>query len=383
MTSSTSGNPLPTWLPDLRATLLLALGASACIPDFTEDDDDDGGDDTGALADCGEGLPVVAPGEPYGGGQSRLLACIEPDAAGACPSAADAPTGSLLTHSDRLCGYDVSVQCGPVVTSGGDCCYAVTIDGEWCEGRPFAVGGDRRRAPVRDRGGWCAPVSLDASALSEAERAALADWWLAAAADEHASVAAFARATLELMALGAPADLLLETAVAQADEVAHARAAYGVAAALLGRRIGPGPLPVGDALAEVDAAAVLRDVLVGGAVGEALAAARARAAAEAAVDPVVKALLLRISEDEARHAALAWKTARWLLAAHPALRPVAEAALAAPVAERPRALGAAPLGWGALEPAAVAAVHAATWRAVVQPCAAALLGPRPDRAPTA
>lgn len=381
-------NPsLHAWLPGLRASLLVALGTAACIPDYTDKDDDtgDGGDDTGVVDDCGDGLPVVEPGEVFDGNQPRVVACIAVSDDGTCPTADEAPRGVLLTHPDQeFCGYDVSVECGPITPSDGHCCYEVVVEGEWCEGRPFGVAGDRRRAAATDRAGWCAPVEVDASALRDTEVAALAAWWLETAADEHASVAAFARAAMQLMALGAPADLLLETTAAQADEVAHARLAYGVAGALLGRAVGPGALDVRGALdGRVDAASVLRDVLVGGAVGEAFAAARARAAAEAAVDPAVKALLLRIADEEARHAALAWKTARWLLETRPGLRAVAEAALATPPPEVSRALGDAPHGWGALDPDTVAAVHAATWRAVVQPCADALLGVARDASPRA
>ena len=52
----------------------------------------------------------------------------------------------------------------------------------------------------------------DEALLSESTRARLAREWAHIGALEHASVASFARFTLQLMALGAPADLLAESA---------------------------------------------------------------------------------------------------------------------------------------------------------------------------
>jgi hypothetical protein len=48
---------------------------------------------------------------------------------------------------------------------------------------------------------------------------------------EHASVAAFARFTLDLLALGAPADLVQSAQQALGDEIAHAELCFGLAGA--------------------------------------------------------------------------------------------------------------------------------------------------------
>lgn len=52
---------------------------------------------------------------------------------------------------------------------------------------------------------------------------------------EHASVAAFARFTLQLLAMGAPAELVQASVGAAADELDHARLRFGIADRFDGR----------------------------------------------------------------------------------------------------------------------------------------------------
>ena len=51
---------------------------------------------------------------------------------------------------------------------------------------------------------------------------------------EHASVASFARHTLQLLNIGAPSELLMSSQKAAIDEVRHAKMCYGLAAAFFG-----------------------------------------------------------------------------------------------------------------------------------------------------
>ena len=67
-------------------------------------------------------------------------------------------------------------------------------------------------------------------------------------AHEHSSIAAFHRASLELLAHGAPASLLAATQRAALDEARHARHAFTLASRFVGATIGPGGLPLGAAL---------------------------------------------------------------------------------------------------------------------------------------
>lgn len=209
--------------------------------------------------------------------------------------------------------------CNPPTGEGepmgdGSCCY-VFCPGACC-GRPFAIGGELRVAGVRERGDW---LAFAGAALADAVQlpvpAALArriaQEWLDDARMEHASIASFARFTLDLLAAGAPAELLALAQQAALDEVAHAQACFALASRHAGTAFGP------DALATADCkpAASLADAVVSafreGCIGETLAAAQARAALAVAGDHDVRAALTRIAEDEARHAELAWRFVAW------------------------------------------------------------------------
>jgi hypothetical protein len=131
---------------------------------------------------------------------------------------------------------------------------------------------------------------------------------------EHASIAAFARFTLQLLALGAPPELVADATRAMADETRHARLCFGLASRYAGHDVGPGPLDVGGALGAVTLLDVVELVVDEGCVGETAAALEAAWDAETAADPVERDVLSVIAEDEARHAALAVQFVAW--AAH-------------------------------------------------------------------
>jgi hypothetical protein len=130
---------------------------------------------------------------------------------------------------------------------------------------------------------------------------------------EHASVAAFARFTLELLALGAPAALVRAAQEALGDEIAHAELCFGLATAYAGRTIQPGPLPLQGALDGMSPADIVERAIVEACIGETLAALEAAEAREHASDPAVSAVLARIAADEARHAELGFKFLSWIL----------------------------------------------------------------------
>src|SRR5205823_4927788 len=107
-------------------------------------------------------------------------------------------------------------------------------------GRPLREAGAVVVAPTRARTGWSAPISVDG--LSPAARAYAAAAWAREAAFEHASVAAFARLSLDLMANAAPAELVDAAHAAARDEIRHAQVCYGLASAFGGAAVGPGAL---------------------------------------------------------------------------------------------------------------------------------------------
>jgi hypothetical protein len=181
-------------------------------------------------------------------------------------------------------------------------------------GRPFVVDGSARTAVAIEREDWCAEAIVPTE-LDEATRELLALHWTELALAEHASVPAFARFALELAALSAPAELMIDCARAMSDEIEHARLAFALASRYHGAPIGPGPLATADALARrVDLVAVAESVIVEACIGETLAAVEAAFARDHASDPAVIDALARIADDELRHAQLGWRFMTWALA---------------------------------------------------------------------
>ena len=263
------------------------------------------------------GTPASQPSAGYASDLPRGVSCPSGEFCVAAP--AEAPPHPA--EGDRRCAATVpvpgrtirehSVHYDPVgterarVTDPSACCYT------WikpcgggralrdAEGAPMAT-------PAGPAAGW-APLVEDRPVRSAPARAA---YWLEQAGYEHASVASFARTTLELLALGAPADLVRDTQLAALDEVRHAQALYAVARSLGARDPGPGPVTTDRPLARdlvSFAVATFEDACIGETVG-ALAAQRA---AETAEDPELARVLSAIAVDEDRHAALAWRTLAW------------------------------------------------------------------------
>ncbi|MCA9659908.1 MAG: ferritin-like domain-containing protein [Myxococcales bacterium] len=181
-------------------------------------------------------------------------------------------------------------------------------------GRPFSVGSLARVAEAATGREWSVSVSPSLDALDAATRERLADAWTDDGLAEHASVASFARFILELLAVGAPAELVSGAQRALADEVEHARLCFSLAAAYGGAPVGPGPLAIDAALDDGAALpSLVARALVEGCVGETLAALQAGVVAASATDPAVAQVLRRIADDELEHAALAWGFVRWAI----------------------------------------------------------------------
>jgi hypothetical protein len=182
------------------------------------------------------------------------------------------------------------------------CCYELPRPcvAPW-QGRGLDVAFERR-APIA-RGDW---LVADDALSRRAPPAAIP--WAQVAESEHASIASFARVSLELLALGAPPDLVRDTHLAAIDEIEHARFAYAMASAQAGRPLGPRPLPVAAApLAPPSFAHLAERTFLDACLGETIGAEILRRRGEVARDP----RLLRVAHDEERHAALAWRTLAW------------------------------------------------------------------------
>ena len=158
-------------------------------------------------------------------------------------------------------------------------------------------------------------VAVDADA-----RDAVAAQWRENGRTEHASVAAFARLTLDLMALGAPASLLAGAQRDAADEVRHTELCFSLARAIDGREESPGEFPEAArarTLSSVRAVALAQlavDSLVDGALHEGVSArvvAKLKARCE---DDAIRKVLEEIAADEGRHAAHGWDVVAWCVA---------------------------------------------------------------------
>jgi len=251
-------------------------------------------------ADCASGFLCRAY-DSSGGCELIHFTCQTP--ADSCSTDADCVMTTPQGLSHDMFSFDVAAsrfQC----TFGG-CAI----------GRPFLVDDAPRLAPLAARADWLerAP-DLQLAKLEPTLRARLAERWTRVALMEHASIAAFARFTLQLIGLGAPASLIERATAAMVDETRHAKACFAIASSYAGERRGPGRLAIERSLDESTLRAIVLNAIREGCVGETLAAIEAREAAEYAADPAVRELLLQISADETRHAELAYRFVQWALA---------------------------------------------------------------------
>lgn len=184
-------------------------------------------------------------------------------------------------------------------------------------------GGVADRAELRHRF-WETLPTLQA--VPSELREPLAAQWRHAAQMEHASIASFGQFALQLLALGAPAELVERAHVAALDEIEHARICFALASAYGGERCGPGPLDAITGGFASDLEAVVCANVEEGCVGETLAALEAREAARLAGDPTVASALEAIAFDEEQHAQLGWSVWGWALRMAPELEDASEAA---------------------------------------------------------
>ncbi len=189
-----------------------------------------------------------------------------------------------------------------------------------------AAGGFRRGRQLRKNGrlqlpplgrgtGW---LTLPSKAQADpADASAVAAQWRENGRTEHASVAAFARLTLDLLGLGAPARLLAQAQADGQDEIRHAELCFSLAKALDGQDVGPIAFPAAAGaprLSRFRKLALIQlaiDSLVEGALHEGLSAAIIAKLARTCVTPEIQPMLAGIAEDEGRHAAHAWDVLQW------------------------------------------------------------------------
>jgi hypothetical protein len=227
--------------------------------------------------------------------------------------------GALV--SDEVVVFTASGATLDLSDTGGEtgevlrnCCYEAAYSVKHSQsctiGRPLTEDGRMvTAAPGGD--GWTTDDRPSLRGLSADDRARLTEAWQEQGLLEHASVAAFARLVLDLLELGAPAELVDRASTAMQDEIRHAARCFALASAYAGHEVGPGPLPMparrGKRTLPRLAAAAWRE----GCVGETLSVALAAAQLHRATDPVVRDVLAGILRDESAHAALSWDLVDW------------------------------------------------------------------------
>jgi hypothetical protein len=127
------------------------------------------------------------------------------------------------------------------------------------------VAGTARVAEVAGRDDWRAGIAPTDIAISADVRARLAAEWERIGLLEHASIAAFARFALQLLALGAPRDLVEDAQRAMADETRHAELAFALASAYGGAARGPGRFAIDGCLDGFQARATIATLIRRGA----------------------------------------------------------------------------------------------------------------------
>ena len=251
--------------------------------------------------DCGPESSCIG---SWGAASKPIYTCLSKSAS--CLSDKDCEYG-------QGCHYqaDGSASCGPSAY------YSV--------GRPFLIEGTARLAEAShsSNNDWSRSSSakLDnlkstAAKLSAHERLSLAQHWTKLALMEHASIAAFARFSLELMALGAPSELLQQTIAAMEDERIHTELCFAVARQFGADKLAASPLDVSGALDELNWQSILKNVILEGCIGETTAALEAKLLSERASEPSLAATLHQIAADEQRHAQLAWSFTKWCIEQH-------------------------------------------------------------------
>jgi len=252
--------------------------------------------------------------------------------------------------------------------------------------RPFLVGSSLRSAGVSRRDDWLDRFQNQTARIEPETRRALAAAWLADGREEHASVAAFARFTLLMMSVGAPPDLVAASQRASLDEIAHARACFGLAARYGASDRGPDALAVHDALAPLSIAEIAALTTEEGCVGETLGVVLAGEQLAFASDPEVVTVLTKIVADEGRHAELAWRFVAWAIRkGGNEVRAAVERAAASAMAEvrrmPERDYGVDVVAWHAHGRTTCAEARRAAERGlrqVVEPALAAVLGSREE-----
>lgn len=230
---------------------------------------------------------------------------------------------SLIAHWPRL-SFAAVAQLFVLFTTNGVMALVGAIAtllsvSDFRRGRQLRRRGRVLLPPITDAESWakCTPAL---EMIPDALRPALAAQWRENGRTEHASVAAFGRLSLDLLALGAPPTLIACAQRDALDEVHHAQLCFALARSIDGAAHGPGAFVAVRDIRPLSGGRKLRlarlavDSLIDGALHEGVSArVLARLAKRTDVVPI-RALLKQLAADEGRHAAHGWDVVAWCVA---------------------------------------------------------------------
>ncbi|NBW81549.1 ferritin-like domain-containing protein [bacterium] len=182
-------------------------------------------------------------------------------------------------------------------------------------GRPFRINGTPIVSKVSNSSEWSTCDVKTCSDLDHESRRALEAVWLDNASKEHASVPAFSKLSLQLIALAAPPELIAKVFTAAGREITHAKLCFSIAASVSGKPWCPAEMPqILRGNNKFDSLeSLILECFVDGCLMEALSAAHAQASARLAEEADVKSVFSVIAEDEKFHAELSWAILEFLL----------------------------------------------------------------------
>jgi len=184
-------------------------------------------------------------------------------------------------------------------------------------GRPFIVDGKSRTTisieidNELDSTPWT-PSEVRNASTNDSVGKEIGRRWLEQAEGEHASVASFARHTLQLMSIAAPSKILVSSQKAAVDEVNHSKICYGLASSILGYNYEAGPLDIEHSLEKLDLKEVVNSLIKEGCIEETISSVEARLGSYTSKEPVFQTALTQIASEETNHAQLAWDTINWI-----------------------------------------------------------------------
>ena len=339
---------------------------------------------------CGEGEQCLC-GTPT----RSISRCVSAE----CTSGSECELGSCGVASLHSgCDLIESISCfteNDRCRSTEDCddltsCFPMnSVDGWRCEeffcgeGRPLLDDGEARVAPLECSHDWVATLpQIDEVNLCQRDLDRVIEYWRSVTQLEHSSVASFARFTLQMMSVGAPAELLAEIQLAAADEVKHAQSAAVILSALSGVALSPGALSLDDLSLETSRVALIESLILEACVGETLGVAEITEALKRCDREFVRSHLAQVLKDETRHAGLAWGSLRWLIESAPRdeqahlirvtqetfRRAANHLGLTARVVQLRVTPDIALNSWGVLSPSQTQAIRIRAYRTVVLPC---------------